>query len=462
MSMRTFQYQIILSFLLIVLFSCRKFVDPRPPGTELNSATLFNNDATAQSAILAIYAQMESEGLAYNLITRTGYSADEMVNYNINVFANELYTNNLTADNSFTANLWTSLYKYIYQSNAIIAGMEKSTGVSEAVRKQLTGEALFIRAFCHFYLTNLFGDVPAITTTDYRVNAIEPRSSASKVYTLIQSDLSRSLTLLGESYWGISSTTTERVRPNKFAALALLARVQLYSLQFAQANQSATEVINQTALYGLEPNLNQSFLKNSKEAIWQLQAVVPGSNTYAGGQLILTSTPGIAAISEHLIGNFEAGDKRKNEWISSIVVGNATYFFPYKYKMPQNTPLISEYTMVLRLAELYLIRAEARVMQDDLHGALSDINVLRNRAGLGELTGLDKAGILAAITRERNAELFTEFGDRWLDIKRRSIATEILQPVKGVNWTPGVDELYPVPRTEILRNIKLTQNSGYN
>lgn len=455
---RTSIYSVLLA---ATILSCKKYVDPGAPGTELTSGTIFNNDATAQSALLSVYAQLEADGFPYNMIVYTGLSADELTNYSSNVNAVQLYTNNLTAENTYMEAVWSSLYKYIYQVNAVIEGVSKSHGLSQSVSRQLTGESLFLRAFFHFYLSSLFGEVPVVISTDYRVNAISPRSSVSKVYQQLIADLTKAKELLTDEYRGLNATTTERVRPNKAAALALLARVCLYTGDYTGALESASEVINQPAMYSLENNLNNVFLKSSSEAIWQLQAVVPGFNSYPGGMLILTTTPSVVALSNHLMNSFETGDQRMNSWTASVAVGSSIYYYPFKYKVGQNAFGISEYTMVLRLAELYLIRAEAKAMQDDLNGATQDINAIRLRAGLSSISFGNKQELLFAINKQRRSELFAEFGDRWLDIKRKDIATAVLQPIKGTDWTSGTDELYPIPRTEIIRNPALTQNSGY-
>jgi hypothetical protein len=140
-------------------------------------------------------------------------------------------------------------------------------------------------------------------------------------------------------------------------------------------------------------------------------------------------------------------------------VGANTYYYPYKYKIVSNAT-ISEYSMVLRLAEQYLIRAEARV-QNNLPGAIGDLNVLRARASLPALsTTLSPAQVTTAIEHERQVELFTEFGHRWLDLKRTGRADAVLGQLKGANWQP-TDVLYPLPLTEIQTNQNLTQNPGY-
>src|SRR5690606_21218692 len=125
---------------------------------------------------------------------------------------------------------WREAYKYINNANAVIEGLSKSTSLSGNTRTQLEGEAKFIRAFCHFYLVNLFGDIPYVTTTDYQKNSTSVRLNATEVYTKIISDLTDAKNLLATDY---SFSNGERSQPNRFAAIALLARVYLYTGKWA-------------------------------------------------------------------------------------------------------------------------------------------------------------------------------------------------------------------------------------
>jgi starch-binding outer membrane protein, SusD/RagB family len=441
--------------------SCRKYLDLKAPATQLTSTTVFKNDATAVAAQLAIYSQMEGDGLPYNLIVDTGLSSDELNNYSSNTGYVDLAANNLTSSNSLVQSLWASFYKYIYESNAVLEGLVNSSSISAPVRKQLMGEAKFVRAFCHFYLVNLFGKVPLVLSTDYTINAGSKRSEIADVYTQIAADLSEAKNDMSANFMAANGTgSTERVRPTRWAAAALLARVYLYLGKWDMAAQNATEVIN-SGQFQLVSDLNKVFLKNSPEAIWQLQSVVPRFNTYPGGFLILTSAPSLVALSTSLTGGFEAGDGRYTAWTKTIATGGNTYYYPYKYKVPQNASSITEYTMVLRLAELYLIRAEANAQLSNSGLALADVNAIRSRAGLPAATAGSLIELMTLIGKERKAELFTEMGDRWLDLKRTGTVSGTLQQLKGSNWTSGTDELYPIPQSEVLRDPLLTQNAGY-
>ncbi len=159
---------------------------------------------------------------------------------------------------------------------------------------------------------------------------------------------------------------------------------------------------------------------------------------------------------------FEAGDLRRKNWVDSSVVDGNVYYFPFKYKVNYN-PTILEDIMVLRISEQYLIRAEARAHKNlELTGAVNDLNIVRQRAGLPALSdNLSQDEILAATMKERRVELFTEWGNRWLDLKRSNMADSVLSAEKGQSWQ-STDTLYPIPFNEIQTNVYLKhKNPGY-
>ncbi|HCO85286.1 MAG TPA: RagB/SusD family nutrient uptake outer membrane protein, partial [Arenibacter sp.] len=123
----------------------------------------------------------------------------------------------------------------------------------------------------------------------------------------------------------------------------------------------------------------------------------------------------------------------------------------------------SEYSMVLRLAEQYLIRAESRAMQGNISGAIADVDVLRSRAGLDLINDIEpeinKEGLLNIISEERKLELFSEWGHRWFDLKRTGKASQVLMPLKPL-WQE-TDVLFPIPQVELDKNQNLHQNVGY-
>jgi hypothetical protein len=324
----------------------------------------------------------------------------------------------------------------------------------------LSGEAKFVRAFCYFHLVNLFGDVPLVTSTDYRENARKGRTKKEDVYLQIVADLTDAQNQLSENYVTTTAAPTARTRPNKWAAAALLARVYLYTGEWQKAEAAASSVIG-SGKYTLVANLNNVFLAGSTESIWQLQPVQPGRNTWEGSTIVPasnSSTPSFL-LTKELVNAFEANDQRKVNWAKSRVFDNLTLYYPFKYKVRTGTA-VTEHYMVLRLAELYLIRAEARARQGNVQGGKEDINILRARAGLGPTTANEQTSLLAAIEQERRVELFAEWGNRWYDLKRTAKAGTVLKVLKPLTWQ-DTDVLLPIPINELKANTYLEQNPGY-
>ncbi len=441
--------------------ACNDFIEIDSPKTEISSENVFTNDASAVSAVRGIYSlMMTNTGFTKaGMEEYTGIASDELISYATRADLVQFYNNSLAAANNDVLGVfWREAYRYIANANAVLEGLSNSTGISFAMKNQLAGEAKFIRAFCHFYLVNLFGDVPYLTSTDYRVNAIATRMPVTQVYEKIEMDLLEAVTQLSEDY---TFSAGERIQPNKGAAIALLARVYLYLGDWEKAETYATQVID-NPLYSLESELNRVFLPNSIESIWQLRPVIPGTNTPQGQLFILIGAPNATSrrvsLTPHQVNAFEVNDGRRTKWVGTFTNASGTWRYPYKYKVGLN-PVLSEYATVLRLAEQYLIRAEARARLNDVSGAQEDLNAIRNRAGLGSTSAFDQSTLVAAIERERRVELFAEWGHRWLDIKRTNRANEIMSPLK-TNWQP-TDVLFPIPESERLLNPGLSQNEGY-
>lgn len=452
---------------LIVFSRCEDFVSIDPPKTQIVSSTVFTDDAIATSAIRGVYSEMMTgsdfaSGGQNSITILMGLAADEFVDYTPFLTDRRLFfTNSLTPNTTMVkSSLWQPAYRIIYYTNSIIEGLSKATGVTAATKRQLEGEAKFIRAFCNFYLVSLYDDIPLAITTDYRVNSISARVPKLQVYQQIVADLVSAQELLNEDYTPKDILSAkERVRPNKAAASALLARVYLFMNDWTNAEASATTVIN-NSLYSMV-SANDAFIKNNREAILQLLPVAPGLNTPEGNIFIITGAPNFVALTTTFVNSFEAGDVRRTNWMGSIAVNGNTYYYPFKYKVKSGSNL-TEYYTVLRLAEQYLIRAEARAQQNKIAEAIQDVDIIRQRANLPLLANvaapIEKEALLLAIEKERRIELFAEWGHRWLDLKRTSRADAVLG--NKPNWEP-TDILLPIPQSERMSNPNLSQNNGY-
>jgi hypothetical protein len=460
-----------LALLFVTFLGCKKFVEVKPPITQLVTASVFNNAGSATSAQTFIYSKMNSNTESYNLEHNNGLLADELATYSSGT--NLLYyQDRMSVQVAPDWGPWSNIYSYIYDCNAIVEALQNSNAITPLISQQLVGECKFVRAFWYFYLVNLYGDVPLVTTTHYETNANIARTPRIQVYQQIIADLVEAKSLLNNNYVDASDTaiTTDRVRPNKATAAAMLARTYLYLGKYDSAEMQATSVIS-NPLYNLT-ELNSVFLMNSSEAIWQLMIPLPSSTnaTPEGNNFILISAPTDVALSPFLLNSFEANDLRYTSWIGTYTTTHSpsiTYYYPNKYKIRQ-AATSSEFTMVLRLAEQYLIRAEARARQGNLTAAASDLNVIRARAGLNAVSisiANSQSALLTAILHERQVELFTEWGHRWFDLIRTNSADSVMgrvTPLKGGTWpSDGHEKLYPVPQSERMLDVNLSQNAGY-
>jgi hypothetical protein len=369
----------------------------------------------------------------------------------------------------------------IYTANAVIEGIAESTSgdLHEPVRKTLTAEAKCIRALCYFYLVNFYGDVPIISTTEYSNVALVERSPRQQVYEFIIADLKEAEAVLPEDY---SASGGERIRVNKWAAAALLAKACLFNGNYPEAAAAAGRVISNSGLYGLERNLDSVFLKNSREAIFQFKqntSDVSLANATDDGLALLPfnlANPSIGyCLSKELLHAFDPSDKRRDLWVDSIVVAAGagptarkdTFFYTAKYKTGQynrvrNAPP-TEYYMLLRLAEMYLVRADANARANAGQQAVADLNTIRTRAGLPALpSSLSGEALLAAVAHEWQTEFFCERAQRWFNLKRTGEAGKVLSviPLKQP-WIGDEQLLYPIPPKDIARNSRLKQNPGY-
>ncbi len=475
-----------------ILVSCQKLVDIPPPISSITDENVYSTDATAVSILSGLYKTMSTPSISNNIWTgirsiniSTGLSSDELFLSAVGGPNESLFfRNNLVSAISTGGRTWNIFYNLIYRCNAAIEGIQQSNTLSGPVKQQVLGEAYFMRAYNYFYLVNLYGPLPLATSTDYNINSLLSRSSISDVYALIVSDLTKAKDLLSDQFLNgsVNGISSERVRPTKWAASAFLARTYLYLGQYSKAEEEASVVINNTTLFQLLP-LNSVFLKNSKEAIWQIQPTTAGWNTEDAKVFIIptngfNSSTNPVYLNPSLLANVEVGDQRftNGNWASSITINGTVYRYAHKYKVntinstitpATGTQNMTEYLMMVRLAEVILIRAESRARQSDMSGAIADLDLIRNRAGLPKISlinpGISQSDLVNAIMRERRSELFTEGCHRWFDLKRTGTVDAVMSiesPLKGGVWDPR-ESLYPIPASELLYAPNLVQNPGY-
>lgn len=453
--------------MLSTLVSCKKLIQiPANPPNSVIREQIFADSATALSAVAGVYSYTPGgSGIPYEdgeFTAVTSVSGHEVAYAGSYGDYTQFYNYNVTPVNGEIDGIWTAHYTEIYQVNDILTNIKGNANLSASFIQQITGEMEFVRAFCYFNMVNLYGGVPLVTTTDYKTNARLPRSSADTIYNQILTDISDAIKKLPASY-----PSAGHVRPNRYTAIALEAKVNLYLGRWQAAYNEADSVIK-SGDFSLLSDLNDVFLDGSNEAIWQ----VPILNKYGGSgeaQHFLPYSPTVTpnyVITDSLLHQFDSGDLRKANWLGFNVINSKNVYYPAKYKDVQPTSPATDY-MLLRFAEMYLIRAEAAAQLNNLGQAILDINTIRTRAGLTGTTAdpTSQSAVLAAVRKERRTEMFTEFGSRWFDLNRTS--TDTKYPANGqaaavlAGWQ-STSALYPIPQTEISLNNTLIQNPGYH
>lgn len=449
--------------LLIGLGACNKLLEVQSPPAEIEVDKAFNDSATAVSTVSGIYNGMVLHG--YFEWSGLGYfaarSADEVV-YQVppDLFARDslLYTN------KDVQTMWEQGFSSLLMINTCLRGLQSSDRLSATLHRQLLGETLFCRAFVNFYLVNIWGNaIPLITGSDVDVNRTAPSVLQQQVYEHIITDLLKAQELLTKTY----PVGYNKGRPNVMAVNALLARVYLYQARYGDAVIQATTVIGSN-LYTPLTAPASVFVTANKEIIWQL---IPPTNTTGATEPVGDAKLYLLAansLTPQLRAAFEPGDLRRQAWVVDNTYLGVTYTTANKYKRSNNSTVTVEYYTVLRLAEQYLIRAEANTRLGNTQAAITDLNIIRTRASLPNLPlTLTQQECMHAVEQERRVELFTEWGHRWFDLKRwpgfvninNSRADEVLGAFKP-DWQ-STDQWYPVPRSELQLNPFLVQNPGY-
>jgi starch-binding outer membrane protein, SusD/RagB family len=424
------------------------------PTAQIDAEAAITNARGVELAVNGAY-----RALQYRLSTATtqaqgSYSRDLLV-------YPELYADNLDFTGTFTTDgqvgqrdvsasnvairdLWADAYGGINRSNNVLAAIPGVGDLTSAQRDRFRGEALFLRGLNYFNLVRFFGGVPILIepSRGAGAEAQRARSTVEEVYAQIERDLEEAATLLPSGRVAGRATQT--------AANALLAKVYLEQGEWQQARDRATSVIGSgtQALVGQYRDLFA--VRNSTESIFELQYSVNVANSLAfwffpqdlGGRR------GFAP-SQELYNAYEAGDVRRD---ASIGVSDGDLYGVKFHRIGTS----DDNVIVLRLAEMYLVRAEANARLGAPAATVrQDIDVVRSRAGLGALPAsvATQEQLIDAILHERRVELAME-GHRFFDLRRTGRAEAVLD-------LPAWRLLFPIPQTELDVNEALEQNPGY-
>ncbi len=445
---------------LILLTSCDNFLDLDTPNTQLVSTEVFEDKKTTDAALLNIYASLRDSGLLTGnnsgMTYLLGLYTDELDLYSINLLGQkEFYGHTLSTRNELVLTSWNTSYNQIYRLNALIEGVEKSTLLENQYKQTVLAEAYTMRGMLHMYLTQLFGEIPYITTTDYLQNKLVHKTPEKEIYERIEQDY-----LVAEELFLKGTKNTSKTRLNLTSLKTLIAKYYAQTKQWEKAKQHANDVI-QTAGVTLEQDLSKEFLKESKSILWHFSPHLATGNSLEADVFMLNALPpAFVSLKPTFVNSFEKGDQRKEIWIKKLNNNQGTWYQPYKYKAPNASSTVNvENSVVHRLAELYLIRAEANFQLSNFRETENDLNLIRKRANLPMLSNLSQHDLEQAILDEYKHELFTEYGHRFFDLKRWNRLNELQNSIP--TWKPFMEKL-PLPEKEILLNNNLKpQNDGY-
>lgn len=460
---------------IIMLFTgCSKFLEAGRMTEDLSGSNVFSNDSLANAVAINIYSDM-SKAMDYpnGYLTRyMGLYSDELQRVVASVPEPDAsyFKSDVSPSDRILLSFWSQPYQYIYQCNNLLENLENNSRLSDTMLSRLKGEAYFLRALHYFYLVNLFGGVPLITNTDVAENQKKEREPKEIIWQQIVSDLLQAENLLPVYTPDGDMALSTGIRAGKWAARALLARVYLYEKNWQNAVLYSSKVID-GGKYQLESDLRNVFLVKSREVIFQIQPSRQGSNTAEANYFLpVGSGAPLFVLRAGIVNSFESADQRKISWLGEYTNSTSKYYYPYKWKI-RNSEVSEEYNIALRLAEQYLIRAEAQAQLGQLYGvksAAADLTVIRSRAGLQATpAGLTKQQILMRIEHERCVELFAEWGHRWFDLRRMAGYANIdksrAEEVVGVMKTEFSQNklVLPVPESERVQNGSLEQNPGY-
>ncbi len=435
---------IYLIIMIPALFSCAKLeIDPTQ---SIAADKAITTQADLNQALTGCYDALQLSGLyGRHTILAAELSSDNANATGTILEYNDIALNNLLSNNSISEAIWSASYIAINRVNNVLHYMPAIQDVDEAFKNDVMGQLYFIRSLAYFNLIRYYGDVPLKTTPTLDDEALSiPRSSVSAVLAQLKSDLDFAMK---------NTTTATEGLASAVAAEALLARIALYEKNYQQAAQIAGNIIDNSGLSLLseysqlfEPGANPESIfevkYNDQDKNRMAEYVFPSS---LGGRYEVSPEGG-------LLGNFTAGDQR----LDASFAGFDDKPYCIKY---HEISTGADRVYVMRLAEMYLLRAEAMIhTQGDVAQINADINKIRERAGLQAVNLQDYDALFEEMMLQRQLE-FTFEGQRWFDLIRNGVAIETLPDVSSANQL-----LFPIPFSEINTNPSIgpeNQNPGY-
>ncbi len=453
--------------LMLSATSCGEELLDITPSTALPPDIAIQSVADMETVLLGVYSQMQNSDYygRYFILVPDVMSDDVKQNASANR-AKEWAEFNGNEIDFIAEEIWTEVYEVILRANTVInSGLEFPAAVKD-LGDQLLGEAYAIRALAHFDIARIYaqtynfssgGSHPGVPiVTEFDPDAEPTRATVGEVYQAVLSDLDRSISLMNQSR-GTGFFSRD-------AAVALQARIALYMSDFAKAESLASQVIDggNFSLTSTEGYLD-AWAANGSAPDVIFEVIMTESDNNGGdalGRMYINEGYGDYLPSLDLVNLIDSNDIRSqlfkfDETLAGVYGTIRVNKFP-NINGEDNTP-------VIRLSELYLIRAEARAMTGNEAGAIEDLMTIRQRAWptAPAVTATGEA-LLDEIEREKRIELMFE-GHRLWDLMRKGrsvMRTDCTAPICEINY-PNERFILPIPQQELVANPNISQNPGY-
>ena len=428
--------------------SCKKFLDNKPTGQISEDIALTSKDRI-QRALTGAYSRLQvQEYYGAEWPNAVWLSDDNVTSFGSGTTDLQFDGHAILASSNTIEITWKAMYQAINAANNVISAVAvvEDPSMSEDDRNSLEGQALFIRALVYFDLARTFGGVPLVLTPTRGLTdeSFPAKNTVEEVYSQVINDLTEAEAKLPD--------VVDRNIAHKKAAEALHARVALYQSDWETAEAYATLVISSPDFSLVQPFETIITEKNNSESIFELAYNITDGNALSG-YFYPAEMGGFYRVgpTDDLVALLQDPSIAGNRSVLLGESGGAPY--GNRYRAANGATNDDDYA-VLRLAEMYLIRAEARANLDNIVDGVNDLNEVRNRAELGDTPANTKETLLQAIEDERRIEFAFE-PHRWFDLIRTGRAGDVLG-VRDVN-----KYVFPLPASEVLTNTNLIQNQNY-
>lgn len=457
-------FSLVLLCILSILSSCSKLLETQP--RQSVDANLAIQDITGLRALLlSAYDGLQGSGYyGQRMMIAPDIMADNVRLTNAN--SNRYFQERVNTIGTLVAGVWSS-YSTINSLNYFLSGIDGSN-TNDAEKRQLKGEALFLRSLIYFDMARIYCYEPTKTVKDWNLGVVlrttptkvaddadlRQRATILETYQQIEKDLRESIDLL--------SATSTRQRATKGAAQMLLARLYLYWERWNDAIRLSTDALasTQARLVAGADYANSFRISPNPEALFELNYVQAteslGSNeSMQSLTTLVTGSWGDVVPTNELFDLYEANDIRRAMYLPLTKQGERVNFIQ---KFTGSRGPWTDNIPVMRFSELLLIRAEAYAETGQTALALADLNRIRQRSG-ASVVEASSTQLIDAIFRERRLELAFE-GHRWFDLKRKGRDITKAGLSATVPYT-DVRLIGPLPIGEIQLNRNLRQNPGY-